>query len=82
MTMTDGTITVRGLQSAVALVTAQAAGLEVPQAQILGETPIEEALQALTVLAATVMNVTLPSATTGVLRSTATMVARWEADQP
>ncbi|MFF0127316.1 hypothetical protein ACFYTG_16540 [Streptomyces mirabilis] len=41
----------RGLQAAVALATAANAGLEIPQAELLGETPAEEALTALVVLA-------------------------------
>ncbi|MDU8998202.1 hypothetical protein [Streptomyces mirabilis] len=45
-------ITRRGLQAAVALVTAANAGLEIPQAELLGETPIEEALTAMTVMSA------------------------------
>lgn len=43
----------RGLQAAVALVTASHAGLGIPQAELLGEASAEEALTALVVLAST-----------------------------
>ncbi|MEU2859905.1 hypothetical protein ABZ672_16200 [Streptomyces mirabilis] len=51
----------RGLQAAVALVTASNSGLEIPQAELLGETPAEEALTALAVLASCFLNFGSPS---------------------
>ncbi|MFE2684038.1 hypothetical protein [Streptomyces mirabilis] len=54
-------ITRRGLQSAVALCTAQSAGLEIPQSELLGETPAEEALTALVVLASCFLGFGSPS---------------------
>lgn len=51
----------RGLQAAVALVTAANAGLDVPQSELLGETPVEEALSALVVLASCFLTFGAPS---------------------
>ncbi|MET7781509.1 hypothetical protein ABZU94_07255 [Streptomyces mirabilis] len=51
----------RGLQAAVALVTASSAGLEIPQAELLGETPAEEALAALVVLSSCFLTFGAPS---------------------
>lgn len=74
-------ITARGVQSAVAMVTARSAGIDVPAAQILGDTPAEEALAALVVLTATFMGASDPAAVDGVLRRTGVIAANAEADQ-
>ena len=59
--MPGGLITRRGLQAAVALVTASNAGLEIPQAELLDGTPVEEVLTALTVLASCFLGFGSPS---------------------
>lgn len=74
------TVTVRGLQAAVALITAESARLKLAQADIIGDCAPEEALRALTVLAGAYMAHALPSTAVGVLRNTGTMAGRLEAD--
>lgn len=69
----------RGLQAAVALVTAANAGLEIPQADLLGETPAEEALTALTVLSACFLTFGPPSTPDVALRSAGRIAGRLEA---
>ena len=59
----------RGLQAAVALVTAANSKLEIPQADLLGETPAEEALAALVVLSACFLTLGSPSVPGTALRS-------------
>ncbi|MFF7158125.1 hypothetical protein [Streptomyces sp. NPDC008139] len=76
--MADEYITTRGLQGATAVVTARVAGLDVPQEQLLGETPASEALFALTVLVASVLNVTAPSGLTTALRTAGSLASRLE----
>ncbi len=74
----DG-ITLRGLQGAIALVSAAQAGLEVPQEQLLGDTPPEEALRALTGLAAAFLGLA-PGAPWEALRSVGGLAARFETE--
>ncbi|MEV7387196.1 hypothetical protein [Streptomyces sp. NPDC091215] len=62
-------ITPRGLQAAVALTTASNAGLKIPQADLLGETPAEEALTALAVLASCFLEFGSPSVPGTALRA-------------
>lgn len=73
-------ITLRGLQAAVALVTAVHADLEVPQAQVLGDTPPEEALRALTGLAAAFLTLGDPRVPGQALRAAGGLVARFETE--
>lgn len=73
--MTDGTVSVRSLRAAVALVAAQAAGLEVPQAELLDGCPAEEALATVALLVASVMH-TAPAMGAAVLRNFGESVAR------
>lgn len=72
----SGTVSVRALQTAVALVTAQAAGLGLPQADVLGDCPADEALTALTALVAGLMRTAAPGFGTAVLRGVGASVAR------
>ncbi|MEY2243192.1 hypothetical protein AB8A21_09650 [Streptomyces sp. BF23-18] len=51
----------RGLQAAVALCTAQNADLGIAQAELLGDTPVAEALRALVVLASCFLKFGAPS---------------------
>ncbi|MEU5633531.1 hypothetical protein ACH47C_26925 [Streptomyces rishiriensis] len=81
MTMADGTITARGLQAAVALTTARSAGLDIPQAQLLGDTPAEEALLALTVLASCFLDFGAPSAPRVALRTAGGIAGRLEVQE-
>ncbi|TKA11744.1 hypothetical protein [Actinacidiphila oryziradicis] len=75
------TLTARGLQAAVALTTARNAGLEIPQAQLLGDTPAEEALLALTVLASCFLDFGAPSIPGAALRSAGRIAGRLEASE-
>lgn len=68
----------RGLQAAVALVTAANAGLEIPQAELLGETPIEEALTAMTVLSSCFLTFGSASVPGVVLQSVGQIAGRLE----
>lgn len=68
----------RGLQAAVALVTAANAGMEIPQADLLGETPAEEALTALVVLSACFLSFGPPSTPGVALRSAGRIAGRLE----
>jgi hypothetical protein len=68
----------RGLQAAVALVTAANAGLDVPQAELLGETPAEEALTALTVLASCFLGFGAPSVPGVALQAAGRIAGRLE----
>lgn len=71
----------RGLQAAVALVTAANAGLEVPQADLLGETPAEEALTALVVLSACFLTLGSPSVPGTALQSAGRIAGRLEVQE-
>lgn len=71
----------RGLQAAVALVTAANAGMEIPQGDLLGETPAEEALSALVVLSACFLSFGPPSARGVALRSAGRIAGRLEAGE-
>lgn len=73
--MDSGTVSVRSLQAAVALVAAQAADLEVPQAELLDGCPADEVLATLAVLVAGVIR-TAPVMGAAVLRSFGESVAR------
>lgn len=73
-------ITLRGLQAAIALVTAAQAGLEIPQGQLLGDTPPEEALRALTGLAAAFLRLGAPGLPWEALRSVGGLAARFETE--
>jgi hypothetical protein len=80
--MPGETVSVRAVQAAVALVTAQAAGLDVPQEHLIGDVPVDEVLAVLTVLCAASLGAAVPSAAPGaLLRSTGVMAARLEAEQ-
>jgi hypothetical protein len=72
----SGTVSVRALQAAVALVTAQAAGLGLPQGDVLGDCPADEALTALTAPVAGLMRAAAPGFGTAVLRSVGAAVAQ------
>jgi hypothetical protein len=78
--MAAETITTRGLQAAVAILTAESNGLQVPQADLLGECPPTEALRAMTVLCGCYMANALPSAAAGALRTAGLFGGRLEAD--
>lgn len=78
--MSDDGITLRGLQSAIALVSAAQAGLEVPQEQLLGNTPATEALRALTGLAAAFLRLGAPGLPWEALRSVGGLAAQFEFD--
>ncbi|MFD5508287.1 hypothetical protein ACFWIB_10985 [Streptomyces sp. NPDC127051] len=71
-------ITVRGLLAAVALLTAQASGLEVEQATLLGDTPAEEALRALTMWTALHIEVAQPRRYAVDLQGVGTIAAQAE----
>ncbi|MFE3580560.1 hypothetical protein [Streptomyces vinaceus] len=71
-------ITVRGLQAATALMTARIWAMDVDQAVILGDTPVEEALAALAVIAATSMGATMPDRGRPMLRSIGDLAAQAE----
>ncbi|MFF7884308.1 hypothetical protein ACH40F_29185 [Streptomyces sp. NPDC020794] len=71
-------ITRRGLQSAVALLTAANASLAIPQVELLGETPIEEALTAMTVLSACFLTFGSPSVPGVALQSAGRIAGRLE----
>lgn len=78
--MADKYLSVRGLQGAVAVVTAHLTGLdEMPQEQILGDTPPAEALHALSLLVASILNNTSPDALTAALRRAGAAAGEWEA---
>ncbi|MFJ9903931.1 hypothetical protein ACIRVK_13670 [Streptomyces sp. NPDC101152] len=80
--MPGETISVRALQAAVALVTAQAAGIVVSQEQLIGDVPADEVVVVLTALCAASLGAAVPSADPGaLLRTTGVMAARLEADQ-
>lgn len=79
--MTGAHITARGLQGAVAVVTANLAGLNLSQEELLGDTPPEEALLALSTLVASVLNVTAPSGLATALRAAGRIAGEWEAHQ-
>ncbi|MFF2933538.1 hypothetical protein [Streptomyces mirabilis] len=78
--MADVGITVRGLQAAVALVTAAHSRLEVSQEEVLGDTPAEEALRALTGLAAAFLRLGDPGVPGQALRAAGGLVARFETE--
>jgi len=71
----------RGLQGAVALCTAQNAGLEIPQAELLGGTPAEEALSALVVLASCFLQFGAPSAPGVALRAAGRIAGHLEVEE-
>ncbi|MFI2202659.1 hypothetical protein ACH47Z_18140 [Streptomyces sp. NPDC020192] len=71
----------RGLQAAVALVTASNSGLEIPQAELLGETPAEEALSALVVLASCFLGFGAPSVPVVALQTAGRIAGRLEAEE-
>jgi hypothetical protein len=73
--MDSGTVSVRSLQAAVSLVTAQASGLEVPQAELLDGCPAEEVLATLTLLVASAMR-TAPVMGAAMLQNFGESVAR------
>lgn len=73
--MDSGTVSVRSLHAAVALVTAQAAGIEVSQAELLDGCPAEEVLATLTLLVASAMR-TAPAMGAAVLRNVGESVAQ------
>jgi hypothetical protein len=77
--MAEDFITARGLQGAVAIVTARLAGLDIPQAQILGETPPAEALHALSVVVVAVLGVATPVGLQAALRSAGVFAGEMEA---
>lgn len=79
--MAAETITARGLQAAVALTTARNAGLDIPQAQLLGETPAEEALTALTVLASCFLDFGAPTVPKAALRAAGHIAGHLEAGE-
>lgn len=75
-----GTLTVRGLQGAVAVVTARLAGLDdLPQEQILGDTPPQEALHALSVLLASVLGAIAPQGIASAVRVAGALASEMEA---
>jgi hypothetical protein len=74
-------ITRRGLQAAVALTTAANAGLEISQAELLGETPMEEALTALTVLASCFLTFGAPSVPGVALRAAGRIAGNLEVEE-
>lgn len=80
MSEQPASISVRGLQAAVALLTAQASGLEVEQAHLLGDTPPEEALRALTVWAALHLEAAQPRRYAEGLQGVGVLAARAEVD--
>lgn len=73
-------ITLRGLQAAIALVTAANAGLEISQERLLGDTPAEEALRAMTGLASTFLNFGDPRMSGATLRGVGGVAARFETE--
>jgi hypothetical protein len=73
--MDSGTVSVRSLQAAVALVAAQASGIEVPQTELLDGCPAEEALATLALLVASAMR-TAPVMGAAMLRNFGESVAR------
>ncbi|MFE9601982.1 MULTISPECIES: hypothetical protein [Streptomyces] len=73
--MGSGSVSIRSLRAAVALVTAQAAGLEVSQAELLDGCPADEALATLTLLVAGAVG-TAPVLGAAMLRSVGESVAR------
>ncbi|MFK0217758.1 hypothetical protein ACIQWN_06125 [Streptomyces vinaceus] len=66
------------MQAATALMTARIWDLDVDQAVILGDTPAEEALDALAVIAATSMGATMPDLGRPMLRSIGDLAAQAE----
>ncbi|MFK0154621.1 hypothetical protein ACIQVK_21420 [Streptomyces sp. NPDC090493] len=74
-------ITRRGLQAAVALCTAQNAELEISQAELLGETPAEEALRALVVLAACFLRFGSPAVPGTALQAAGRIAGRLEVQE-
>ncbi|GAA3255999.1 hypothetical protein [Streptomyces lavendulae] len=75
---TDPNVTLRGLQAAVALMTARIWDVEVDQGEVLGDTPAEEALSALAVIAAASMGATMPDLGKPVLRNIGGLAAQAE----
>jgi len=73
-------ITTRGLQGAVAVVTAQLASLDIPQEKALGSTPPEEALRALSVLVASVLGSTAPTGLASAVRAAGALAGQMEVD--
>lgn len=73
--MGPGSVSVRSLRAAVALVAAQAAGIEVSQAELLDGCPPDEALATLTLLVASVMG-TAPVMGAAVLQNVGESLAR------
>lgn len=80
MSEQPASISVRGLQAAVALLTAQASGLEVEQAQLLGDTPPEEALRALVIWTSLHFEAAQPQRYAAGLQGVGVIAARAEAD--
>jgi len=78
--VTFETISSRGLRAAVALITAESSGLEVPQAELLGDCPPAEALRAMTVLCGCYMAHALPTTAAVALRNAGLMGGRLEAE--
>jgi hypothetical protein len=73
-------ISLRGLQAAIALVTAAHAGVDVPQEQLLGDTPPDEALRALTGLAAAFLRLGESGQPWEALRVVGGLAARFETE--
>ncbi|MFF6939978.1 hypothetical protein [Streptomyces lavendulae] len=73
-------VTIRGLQAAIGLMTARIWGLDVDQKVVLGDTPAEEALAALAVIAATSMGATMPDLGKPMLRSIGDLAAQAETE--
>lgn len=71
-------VTVRGLQAAIGLMTARIWDVNVDQAAVLGDTPAEEALAALAVIAATAMGATMPDLGKPMLRNIGGLAAQVE----
>ncbi|MFB6567370.1 hypothetical protein [Streptomyces noursei] len=76
----DTPVSVRGMQAAVALVTAEAGNVDLPQARILGGTPAQEALQALAWLVSSLLVASAPDAMGRFLRSVGATTAQFERD--
>ncbi|MDJ0341786.1 hypothetical protein [Streptomyces sp. PH10-H1] len=74
-------LTIAGVQGAIALVTARLARLDVPQEQILGDTPAQEALAALSAIVVSVLEQTVPDHLVGALRRAGVTAGQWEAER-
>lgn len=73
-------ISVRGLQAAIALISAVEADVEVSQEEVLGDTPASEALRAMTGMAAAFLRFSSPGQPWETLRVVGGLAARYEAD--